>query len=137
MDDRFLFKKMFISPLEISSDGKSIKPIMEYPLRYCVIDTKEMIVIDIENELSYTYIETFSRLYVLAQAIKAIKNNHRVAITPVHIFTCDSNLIKKSKEIINRLENGEKFQNGNDVFNNEEYLENISHKQNKVMKKNK
>lgn len=119
--ERFLVTEMFICPF-INIDNKWIKPDLDYPLRFCVIDKERKIVVDIKSNLKYDYVETMSMLYFINDSYKKIRNHKRVGVFPVFPLSIDSEIIKISNDIITKLENGKDFEDGNEVLSNEEYL---------------
>ena len=121
MNKKFLIKEIHICP--IYKDGNNFKPDMKYPTRNCVIDEEREIAIDIKTKLKYDYIKTMSRLYFMSQSYKKIKGDNRVAIFPYSSILSTGYTENEVNEIIEKLKNNEDFPNGNDVYNNEEYLQ--------------
>lgn len=126
MNNRYLLRQIFISPLKI--EEQKVNHLEEYPSRICVIDTFNKKAIDIESELSYDYVEIKNQYYVEFNSIKKLKNNERVAIRPIELFgfyNDYSDIYFKANSIIERLENGESFCDGNLVHTNDQYLSSI------------
>ena len=121
MNKRFFIKEIHICP--VYKEGKNFRPDMEYPTRNCVIDEEKQIAIDIKTKLKYDYIETKSHLYFLSQASKKIKGDNRVAIFPYASILYTGYDQNEAIEIIEKLKNNEDFQDGNEVYGNEQYLE--------------
>lgn len=121
MKNKYSINTVHICPF-IFLSGINVVPNLNYPRRLCVIDKEEGFAIDINTELKYDYIETPSRLYI-GSMIDKIKDDRRVAILsnfgPENIHLKYESGLK----IIEQLESGRKFVNGNDVYNNEQYLE--------------
>lgn len=127
MEERFLITEIHICPI-YQKDG-FYKPDLEYPARYCVIDTENEIVVDIKTKLKYDYVQTMSRLYFVSQSFKKIKGDKRVAIFPLSEFTSKDYDIKEAEKIIKALKNDKEFKDGNEVFNNKQYLEYLKQEQ--------
>lgn len=121
MEDRFKIEEIHICP--VLKIGNSFKPNLEYPTRYCVIDEEKEIAIDIETKLQYDYVKTISRLYFISQSYEKINGDRRVAIFPLATLICGGKYRVEGNFIIDQLKNGVEFQDGNEVFNNEQYLE--------------
>ena len=121
MEDRFKIEEIHICPVQ--KIGNSFKPNLEYPARLCVIDEEKEIAIDIETRLQYDYVKTISRLYFISQSYEKIKGDRRVAIFPLSTLILDEKYRVEGNFIIDQLKNGVEFQDGNEVFNNEQYLE--------------
>lgn len=90
--------------------------------RLCVIDKEDGIAVDVKHELKYDYIETVSGLYFVSYALDKIKDNRRVAVFPLLNIGISEDEYKMAKTVINKLESGYEFQDGNVVLSNEEYL---------------
>lgn len=120
-------------------DGGILRPNRDdYPYRLCVLDKKKSIAIDVKSEASYEYIRT-SLVYFLNGEAKKIEDNKRYAIMELHlsILGIDSNDYEHANNILNELNNGKEFINGNTI-SNEKYLEYINNENsNKVKIKNK
>ncbi|MBR6690551.1 MAG: hypothetical protein IKL65_04405 [Bacilli bacterium] len=121
MEKRFRVSEMHICP--VYRIGTNFKPDLEYPTRYCVIDNEREIAIDIKTKLKYDYVKTMSNLYFLSQSFEKIKGNNRVAIFPYANVNFDKYDIADVSIIIEQLKKDEQFQDGNEVYNNEQYLE--------------
>lgn len=124
MEERFSVKEIYICPVERPSVGV-LKPNLEYPTRYCVIDEEKEIAIDIKTKLKYDYIRTMSHLYFISQSYEKIKGDKRVAIIPFKIMNDNNYDFVEAVKIINKLKSGIEFQDGNEVYNNKQYLEYI------------
>ena len=134
MNDRFLVKKMYICPFIKWESGGILPNKIDYPARWCVIDTEQKIVIDIKDELKYDYMETVSMIYFLEESLEKIKENKRAAIHPTN-FAYDKEMLLKAGPIIEHLKNGYEFVDGNDFYNNEAYLEHIKQEDEKEIEK--
>ena len=121
MEKRFRVSEMHICP--VYRIGTNFKPDLEYPTRYCVIDNEREIAIDIKTKLKYDYVKTMSNLYFLSQSFEKIKGNNRVAIFPYANVNFDKYDIADVSIIIEQLKKDEQFQDGNEDYNNEQYLE--------------
>ena len=97
----------------------------DYPLRWCVIDYEKEFVIDIKMKLMYKYVDSNSNLKFLNELSKVKKDNKRAAIRPIYNLNSDLDMYKEGNEIIENLKNGYEYPDGNDVYNNKEYLEKI------------
>lgn len=137
MKDKYTINEINICTFRFNKQGRISPNLNEYPqARLCVIDTENKIAIDVIHRLKYDYIETLSRLYFMNEASKKIKENKRAAIFPYSLIHIDRSDMKKAKKIINELENGYSFCDGNEVYNNEEYLELLekeNHKKAKIL----
>lgn len=121
--DRFNICEVHICTFERPKDG-FIKPMLNsFPTRWCVIDNKNLVAIDINLEAKYNYIPTCSGLYMLNNASRLIQENKRAAIFNYSTIYCDKKILEKGKEIIKKMNNGYEFVDGNEMFSNEEYLE--------------
>ncbi|MDO4962598.1 MAG: hypothetical protein Q4E75_00635 [bacterium] len=124
-ENRFEIVCIYICPFIFVNEINVLPNFSDYPVRNCVIDKEKNIVIDIETEQQYDFLPTVSRLFVLTKFKDKIKDGKRVGVKgmPSKTFTLDE--IEKSKKIIKRLQNGEKFIDGN-LISNEDYLKLIS-----------
>lgn len=133
MKERFSINEIHICTFERINN--LFKPnLNEYPLRFCVVDKSNGIVIDIEHELKYDYVETVSGLYFINESMKKIRDNKRAAIFPMTLIDIDEDIRKRANNIINRLKSGEEFKDGNDVLGNEEYLNIVAKEKNGTQK---
>lgn len=121
MNKRFFIREIHICP--VYKKGNSFRPDMGYPTRNCIIDEEKEIAIDIKTRLKYDYIKTMSHLYFLSQASEKIKGDNRVAIFPYASILYTGYDQNDAREIIEKLKNNEEFQDGNEVYGNEQYLE--------------
>lgn len=121
MESRFEIVQIRICPIYNQGYGK-LKPDLNYPNRYCVIDKEKEIAVDINMGLKYDYLRTSSNLYFMYNDANKIKGNRRVALFPIEKFGFDYD-VNSAELIIEKLKNGVEFQDGNEVFNNEQYLE--------------
>ena len=122
MEDRFKLEEINICPIHKIQE-KFLKPDTNYPTRYCVIDEEKEIAVDIKTKLKYDYVKTISNLYFINKSYEKIKDNKRLAILPFATFFVDEKYRVEGNFIIDQLKNGVEFQDGNEVFNNEQYLE--------------
>ena len=129
MEERFIIAEMHICP--VYKVGNNYKPDMEYPTRNCIIDNEKEIAIDIKTKLKYNYIITKSHLYFLSQSAQKIKGDNRVAIFPYASILYTGYDQNEAREIITKLKNNEEFQDGNEVYGNEQYLEYIKQEKEK------
>lgn len=123
MNDRYLLKQIFISPLKVE-EGRA-NHLEEYPPRICVIDTLKKKAIDIESKLSYDYVEIKNQYYIDPNSIKNLKKDERIAIRPIELFGFYNDygdIYMKANSIVEKLEDGEVFRNGNSVLTNDQYL---------------
>ena len=135
MNQKFLLRKIKICELKLNEDN-SIIPDSRYPERICVIDKDNKIAIDLDLKLKYDYIETKSNLYFFSKSLDKIKQHERVAIQPLIFPLLTEEDYVNALDIISKIENGEQFPDGNEVYNNEEYLKLLNEKQ-KTKKLNK
>lgn len=126
MEERFIVREIHICPFDRESIGKLKPKLEEYPPRYCVIDKEKQIAIDIELKLKYDYIETISWVHFVNQSYKKIQDDRRVAIYPYKLMNEDSFDLVEAVKIINQLKNNYEYPDGNEVYNNEQYLEHIN-----------
>lgn len=131
--------KIHIVPFERDKDNILKGCFDQYPPRLCVIDDDNSIAVDVETCMQYPYIRTFSSIYFYNEIEKnKIKIGKRFACRPYVLFNEDSlstDLLKRKKEIINLLNQGVTFPDGNEELTNEEYLELINNKENIKVKK--
>ena len=140
--EKYTINKVMLCTFEWRDD-KSIRVNSEnYPDRWCVIDNENNIAIDIKMGLKYDFIPTFSGLYLASKTATLIKENRRAAIHPCVSLEYDDGILEKGRNIISNLEKGYKYKDGNEVFNQTEYfeeleLENAEYKKNdlKILKK--
>ena len=123
MNQRFKVTNIFITPIYDLRNG-NFRRDFEYPLRTCVIDTYQGIAIDIKTKLKYDYIETMSYLYtsIMKDHYKKIDGQKRLAVCAVESIKKLNIDLNDVEDIKKKLENGYKFLDGNDIFNNEQYL---------------
>jgi len=138
MSSNYGVEMLYICPF-IRLSGLNIVPNLEYPERLCAIDKQKGFAIDVKTNLKYDYLETLSRLYV-GSIIEKTKDGRRVAIPARFCDVKSDKDYKIALKVINQLESGKDFPNGNDVLNNEEYLflvqnENIEQKNDCVKSK--
>ena len=132
MENRYDTFEFYICTFKIKENGV-VPNITDYPYRrLCVVDNKRKKVIDIEHELEYDYIETMSQLYFINESSKKIKENKRAAIFPVIVLSLKLDQRKKVSSIINKIENGYQFPDGNDVLSNQEYLNSFKKEKSKA-----
>ena len=104
-------------------NGKNKTNLNSFPqTRLCVIDNEAGIAVDVKHELKYDFIETVSGLYFVSYALDKIKDNRRVAVFPLLNIGISEDECKMAKSVINKLESGYEFQDGNIALSNEEYL---------------
>ena len=128
MNKRFLVQQLYVCPIIVMESG-ILKPNLEYPTRYCVIDRKKEIAIDISTNLKYDYIEDVNNLRFKSKVYKNLKENKRVAIFPFMTFWRQDYNIDEANKIIVSLKAGKKFEDGNELLNNHEYLIYVSQEQ--------
>ena len=124
MDKRYRITEVNICTFEYISD-KCVKPrLNSYPhFRLCVIDKEKSIAIDIYHELKYDFLKTLNMVYFINGSISNIRENKRAAVQPIITLDFTNDEIIRAKKIIKKLEEGYQFKDGNDVLNNEQYLE--------------
>ncbi len=130
---RFLIKSMYICPFDFSKENFVVQR-EGYPMRFCVLDTDKKIAVDILHGLKYDYLETLSGLYILSDYITQIKNGERYAAFPEQSNGPDNITFSKALDIIKKLKAGGKFENGNEVLSNDEYLNLITKTGNEQLK---
>lgn len=126
MGERFFVKEIYICPFDRVQPGKLKPNLKDYPTRICVIDDEKEVAIDVKTGLKYDYIKTTSHLYFLSQSYEKIKEDKRVAVLPLMLISDDSYDLREVVKIINRLKRNENFQDGNEAYGNEQYLEYIN-----------
>ena len=126
MGERFFVKEIYICPFDRVQPGKLKPNLKDYPTRICVIDDEKEVAIDVKTGLKYDYIKTTSHLYFLSQSYEKIKEDKRVAVLPLMLINDDSYDLREVVKIINRLKRNENFQDGNEAYGNEQYLEYIN-----------
>ena len=137
-NSRYNVSWLQICPFERLKSGL-LKPNREdYPYRLCVVDKKSGNVIDVKTNNSYKYIHT-SSIYFMHEEAKKIIDGKRYAIRELQssMFSISEEDLKLAREIINKLNNNIDFVDGNEVLSNEQYLEIIKEKNNKVKMKEK
>lgn len=133
MKNKYSIRVANICPF-IFLSGINIIPDLNYPPRLCVVNEEEGFAIDIDTELKYDYLEAPSRLYINSMVDK-VKDNKRVAILSNLNYENIYSQYPKGLKIIEQLKSGRKFENGNDVYNNDQYLEYLDRESTKKVKK--
>lgn len=123
MGERFFIKEIHICPFDRTDIGKLKPNLVDYPTRFCVIDEEKKIAIDIKTRLKYDYIETVSQVHFLSQSYKKIVGDRRVAVFPYKNLNYNDDYLIDAVDIVNQIKNNKEFQDGNDVYGNEQYLE--------------
>lgn len=126
MGERFFVKQIHICPFDRTDLGKLSPKINEYPARYCIIDEEKQIAIDIELKLKYDYVETISWLNFINQSYEKIQDDKRVAVCPYRLMNDNDFDLVEAIKIINNLKNGYEYPDGNETYNNQQYLEYIA-----------
>lgn len=128
-NEKYTVTHVNICPLNICEYG--VKPnLNEYPeTRLCVIDNENLIAVDVEHELKYEFIETMSGLYLINRTSKDLNSGKRYAIFPYVVFGIGRENLNKADKIIEKLENGFNFPDGNEELSNEKYLAVLSKKE--------
>ena len=135
MGERFFVREIHVCPFDRTDIGKLRPNLEEYPTRYCVIDKEKQIAIDIELKLKYDYIETISWLHFVNQSYEKIKEDKRVAVYPYKLINDNDFDLVEAIKIINKLKKGYEYPDGNELYNNEKYLEYINEE--KIKKDNR
>lgn len=73
--------------------------------------------------MKYKYFRLINGIYYFND-LSDIKDNKRIAMEPYSTGYLDNKIMKKIEAIINNLENGKEYPDGNDVLTNDEYLKN-------------
>lgn len=129
-NNRYEISLLYICPFKCL-DEVNIIPDLRYPPRLCVVDNLKGKAIDIENRLEYEYIDRVQRLNVNGIGDK-ISGEKRVAIPALYCLNTTEIFYEQCLKIMNDLESGVRFKNGNSVLDNEEYLKEITRTQKKV-----
>lgn len=137
-NENYSIAKMHICSLEKKDNCFSLK-LKEYPERLCVIDKVNKVVIDVETAHQYPYIKVLNNQYFLDMDIAEIKllnSGERVGCISYATYSygaLDLKKLKRCKYIIELLNEGYTFPDGNKELTNEEYLEVV--KNSKKMRK--
>ena len=122
MNEKYSVNELNICTFKIEN-GKIKTNLNEYPqTRLCVIDKENNFAIDVRHKLKYDYIETVSGLYFVSCAFNKIRNNRRVAVFPLVNLGITKEERLLVNDVIDKLESGYQFQDGNSALTNEEYL---------------
>ena len=131
MNKKYSVNEVNICTFRIEN-GKIKTNLNKYPqTRLCVIDKEAAFAIDVRHKLKYDYLETVSGLYFVSCALDKLKNNRRVAVFPLVNLGISQEEKELVNDVIEKLESGYEFQDGNTALSNEDYLrlvnqENIS-----------
>lgn len=110
--------------VNITSNKNLLRPLRneDYEYRLCVFDKQKRKAIDVDLEIEYNYIET-SLLYFIGEESKKIEINKRYACfkLPLGMKNVDSGTLIKAVDVINYIEKGIEYTDGNSI-SNEEYI---------------
>lgn len=127
-DINYKIVKMHICSFE-RKNGILLFNTKKYPERLCVHDKKNKIVIDVETHHQYPYVRVTNMqdIYYKEDA-KMLTPDKRVACMEyfTSIYDLNKEELKQCKAIINLLQKGKSFLDGNQVLSNEQYLEIIN-----------
>ena len=124
MFDRYSVREVNVCTFNFDKGGCISTNLNQYPeLRLCVIDRDQKIAIDVLHQVKYDYLETFSYLYFLNGTFNKVKDDRRAAIFSYPNYDLEKKFKNEIRDIINKLENGYEFCDGNDIYSNEKYLE--------------
>ena len=126
--------KIHICVFEKNNENQIKIDTQKYPDRICVIDEGKNIVIDVQTKHQYPYIRTVNRLYFAsnddAARVKYGKRNACFEYSNCPFLEFTPLEFKNCNEIIEQLNQGVEFLDGNEVLTNEEYLEMIKNEKN-------
>ena len=129
MNNGYEIKEMHICKFE-KEQGIFKSDLNIYPSRLCILDKKNNRVIEVETRHQYPYLKFINMSYLNGDSKKEdIYINKRYACNEYAslLFSkLDSNTLNKCKKIIDLLNSGYQFPNGNDELTNEQYLEMIN-----------
>jgi len=128
MNERFSIKKIHICPFDVTDLGH-LRPDLSYPTRFCVIDNEKEIAIDIKTKLKYDYIPTVSQVNFLSESYKKITKDKRVAVISYATLNYNEINLEDVSKIIDDLKNDKEFIDGNEFFNNQQYMDFINQEQ--------
>lgn len=121
MNNRFSLTHLYICPFEIHEDRK-YPNIIDYPIRFCVLDNEQQVAYDVDLEIKYDFIPTVSGNNFVDGSEKKIVGNKRFAIYPLDYLYLNQKMVKQAFKLIKKLEKGYKLIDGNEVMSNSEYL---------------
>lgn len=124
MNEKYSINTVSICPVE-TINNKHKKPLVDaYPeLRLCVIDNENKFAIDVIHELKYQYIDTINNRYLKDNLIYNVDDGKRIAIFPNKLMLTSDVTRKMCEDVIDKLESGYIFPDGNEVLDNRMYLE--------------
>ena len=142
MNKKYEIVKMHICSFDIV-DESLLTNIEKYPARLCVFDKENKRVIDVKTMHEYPYLKVINMTYIPRKDNqKCIEFGKRYAcikrVTLLN-FDLDSREIDECKNIINLLNLGYKFKDGNTELSNDQYLKMVNKKEkfNIMLKKRK
>lgn len=129
MKNKYKIKEMHICKFE-KEKGLLNFDLNKYPSRICILDKQTGRVIDVETKHQYPYLKITNMSYLLQENKKEdIDINKRYACLEYATLLysqLDSRMLNSCEEIINLLNSGYEFPNGNDELTNEQYLEMVN-----------
>ena len=136
MENKYRISEVNICTFTFEEHG--IRPnLNSYPIvRLCVIDKDNNIAIDVNHGCKYDFLESTSMISFMNGASKKIKENKRAAFNPIAFLGFENKEDEiKTQDIINKLKNGYEFLDGNDLYNNEEYIELVTKESDERLKR--
>lgn len=138
MKEKYSVNEVNICTFDTYENGLIRPNLNKYPVRrLCVIDNERKIAIDVMHELKYDFLDTFNQDYFINGSSKKIKPNRRAALFPLLYFSTDLDSLKRVRNIIQKLESGYEFKDGNEVLSNEKYLEIVNQENDKKDERSK
>ena len=143
-DANYRIVQMHICSFE-RRDGILSLDMKKYPERLCVHDKKNNIIIDVETGHKYPYVRILNMQEVYykedAKMLTPDKRVGCIEYAPIP-YNLDKETLKLCRNIINLLQNGNFFPDGNKILSNEQYLEMINNskksaKTKKIVRKRK
>jgi len=142
MNKKYEIVKMHICSFDIV-DGSLLTSLEKYPARLCVFDKENKRVIDVKTMHEYPYLRVINMTYIPRKDNqKCVEMGKRYAcieyVTLLN-FDLDSREIDECQNIINLLNKGYKFKDGNTELSNDQYLKMVNKKEkiNRIVKKRK
>lgn len=120
---RFVFTEMQICPFNIENGYIRPERNSNYGYKLCVFDRETNIVVDVDLETKYEFMDVKSCFW-LGNKDNKIKSGNRYAICPINVDfkNYSYKLLNKAEKIRKKLINEHVFEDGNIAFSNEEYI---------------
>lgn len=123
-DDRAVVKEIQICPFYIENGYIRMERNNGYQYKLCVFDRGKNIVVDVDLENQYDFIDIKNRFW-LGNRDNKIKSGNRYAVCPIetNLYNYPYAVLKKASKIKEKLLLDVPFVDGNEVLTNEEYKE--------------